>query len=52
VLDAACGIDVYGNNGVAVGDIDNDGWDEIYVCQPSGLPTAFIVIAATEYSRM
>ncbi len=37
-LDAACGIDIYGNNGVAVGDIDNDGWDEIYVCQPSGLP--------------
>jgi len=38
VLDAACGIDVYGNNGVACGDIDNDGFDEIYVCQPAGLP--------------
>ena len=38
VLDAACGIDVYGNNGVAVGDIDGDGFDEIYVCQPAGLP--------------
>src|ERR1700730_10400229 len=38
VLDAACGIDVYGNNGLAVGDIDNDGWDDLYVCQPSGLP--------------
>jgi Flp pilus assembly protein TadD/peroxiredoxin len=38
VLDAACGIDVYGNNGVAVGDFDNDGFDDIYVCQPSGLP--------------
>src|SRR5262249_7113762 len=24
VLDSACGIDVYGNNGVAVGDFDND----------------------------
>ena len=23
---------------MAVGDIDNDGWDEIYVCQPGGLP--------------
>jgi Flp pilus assembly protein TadD/peroxiredoxin len=38
VLDAACGIDVYGNNGVAAGDFDNDGFDDIYVCQPAGLP--------------
>src|SRR5205807_5258048 len=37
-LDSACGIDVYGNNGIAVGDIDGDGWDEVYVCQPGGLP--------------
>jgi Flp pilus assembly protein TadD/peroxiredoxin len=38
VLDGACGIDVYGNNGVAVGDMDGDGFDAIYICQPSGLP--------------
>jgi Tfp pilus assembly protein PilF/peroxiredoxin len=38
VLDAACGIDVYGNNGIAAGDFDNDGFDDIYVCQPAGLP--------------
>jgi FimV-like protein len=37
-LDSACGIDVYGNQGIAVADIDNDGMDEIYVCQPGGLP--------------
>ena len=37
VLDGACGIDVYGNNGVAVGDYDNDGFDDLYVCQPAGL---------------
>ena len=37
-LDSATGIDIYGSNGVAAGDIDNDGWDEIYVCQPGGLP--------------
>jgi len=37
-LDSASGIDIYGQNGVAVGDIDNDGLDEIYVCQPGGLP--------------
>ncbi len=38
VLDGACAVDIYGNNGIAVGDIDNDGLDEVYVCQPSGLP--------------
>ena len=38
VLDGACGIDVYGNNGVAAGDYDNDGFDDLYVCQPAGLP--------------
>ncbi|MBV8811864.1 MAG: VCBS repeat-containing protein [Acidobacteriaceae bacterium] len=37
-LDPACGIDLYGSNGIAVGDIDNDGYDEVYVCQPGGLP--------------
>src|SRR6185312_10717118 len=37
-LDPASGIDLYGSNGIAVGDIDNDGVDEIFVCQPGGLP--------------
>ena len=37
-LDPACGIDVYGNHGIAAADIDGDGVDEIYVCQPGGLP--------------
>jgi tetratricopeptide (TPR) repeat protein len=38
VLDGACGIDVYGHNGVSVGDVDGDGFDDLYVCQPGGLP--------------
>jgi tetratricopeptide (TPR) repeat protein/peroxiredoxin len=38
VLDAASGIDIYGNNGIAAGDYDNDGFDDLYICQPSGLP--------------
>ena len=38
VLDGAVGVDVYGNNGVAAGDFDNDGFDDLYVCQPAGLP--------------
>jgi len=38
VLDGACGIDIYGHNGVSIGDIDGDGLDDLYVCQPGGLP--------------
>ena len=37
-LDAVSGIDLYGLNGVAVGDFDGDGWDDFFVCQPGGLP--------------
>ena len=38
LLDGACGIDVYGNNGLAAGDFDGDGRDDVYICQPPGLP--------------
>ena len=38
ILDGAVGVDIYGNNGVAAGDFDGDGLDDLYICQPSGLP--------------
>ena len=38
VIDVASGIDIYGHNGVSAGDIDNDGLDDLYICQPAGLP--------------
>ena len=37
-LDPATGIDLYGSNGICAADVDGDGLDEIYVCQPGGLP--------------
>ncbi|MGA8043684.1 MAG: VCBS repeat-containing protein, partial [Terracidiphilus sp.] len=37
-LDGAIGTDIYCNNGLAIGDYDNDGFDDLYVCQAAGLP--------------
>jgi tetratricopeptide (TPR) repeat protein len=38
VLDGASGIDIYGHNGVSFADVDGDGFDDLYICQPAGLP--------------
>jgi tetratricopeptide (TPR) repeat protein/peroxiredoxin len=38
VLDSASGIDIYGHNGVSVADIDDDGFEDLYICQPAGIP--------------
>lgn len=37
-LDSASGIDIYGHQGVSIGDFDGDGWEDFYVAQPAGLP--------------
>ncbi len=38
MLDGASGIDIYGNTGLAAGDYDGDGLEDLYICQPPGLP--------------
>jgi len=38
VLDSASGIDIYGHNGVSIADIDGDGFEDLYICQPAGIP--------------
>jgi hypothetical protein len=42
-LDAASGIDVYGHNGIAVGDANGDGMDDLYVAMPPGLPNLLLL---------
>lgn len=37
-MDAASGMDVYGQQGLAVGDYDSDGLEDFYLTQPGGLP--------------
>ena len=37
-MDAASGIDLYGHSGLAVGDVDGDGLEDLFVAQPQGLP--------------
>ena len=36
------GIDAIGNNGLAIGDFNNDGLDDIYVCQPHSMPNMLL----------
>ena len=48
VLDGASGIDIYGHNGVSVGDIDGDGFDDFISASPPAFPTGSIATAETE----
>ena len=36
-------LDIFGNQGIAIGDVDGDGLDDLYVCQPHGLPNLLFV---------
>ena len=42
-LETAIGVDLVGANGVAVGDVNGDGRDDVYVCQPGGMPNRLFI---------
>jgi hypothetical protein len=42
-LDAELGVSIIGHQGLAVGDVNGDGLDDLFVCQPGGLPNRLFV---------
>ena len=42
-IQTALGLGVFGHQGLAVGDVDGDGLEDVYVCQPGGLPNRLFV---------
>ena len=37
-LDWRLGLDIVGPHGLAVGDVNGDGYDDVFLCEPGGLP--------------
>jgi len=42
-VEARLGADFMGNCGLAIGDVNGDGREDLYVCQPGGLPNLLLV---------
>jgi tetratricopeptide (TPR) repeat protein len=36
-------LDIVGNHGLSIGDVNQDGLDDLYVCQPHGLPNLLLI---------
>ncbi|MCP3915318.1 MAG: VCBS repeat-containing protein [bacterium] len=45
-LDTSLGVGFLGHHGLAIGDVDGDGLEDVYVCQPGGLPNRLFMHAA------
>ena len=42
-IESAHGIDAFIRNGMALGDVDGDNRDDVYICQPGGLPNRLFI---------
>jgi len=50
-LEASLGIDVFGHQGLAIGDSNGDGLQDVYVCQAGGVPNRLYVQNADGTAR-
>ncbi len=50
-IDRRFGIEVIGPHGLAVGDANGDGLDDLYVCEPGGLPNRLLLQEADGSTR-
>ena len=42
-IETTHGMYIFAEYGIAIGDVNGDGWEDIYVCQPGGLPNRLLV---------
>ena len=50
-LDTRTGVGSLGHHGIAVGDVDGNGLDDLYLCQPGGLPNRLYLRQADGTAR-